>query len=138
MTHAPTVFAQAYFHGTKADLEPGDLIVVGHPSNFTDGAALSWVYFTSTLDPAIWGAELAIGEGAALIYVVEPTGDMENDPNLTDQRFPGNPSMSYRSRAPLRVVAAVTGWQGHSPEQVQLMKEGLAQLKAEGAYKIID
>jgi rifampin ADP-ribosylating transferase len=90
------------------------------------------------LDPAIWGAELAIGEGAALIYVVEPTGDMENDPNLTDQRFPGNPSMSYRSRAPLRVVAAVTGWQGHSPEQVQLMKEGLAQLKAEGAYKIID
>lgn len=117
---------------------PGDFIAVGHPSNFTDGAPLSWVYFTSTLDPAIWGAELAIGEGAERIYVVETTGEMENDPNLTDQRFPGNPSMSYRSRAPLRVVAEVTGWHGHTPEQVQQMKEGLARLKAAGAYKIID
>ena len=138
MSNSPTVFAQAFFHGTRADLVPGDLIEVGHPSNFTDGSALSWVYFTSTLDPAIWGAELAIGEGAERIYVVETTGDMENDPNLTDQRFPGNPSMSYRSRAPLRVVAEATGWHGHPPEQIRRMKEGLAQLKAAGAYKIID
>ena len=138
MSNSPTVFAQAFFHGTRADLVPGDLIEVGHPSNFTDGSALSWVYFTSTLDPAIWGAELAIGEEAERIYVVETTGDMENDPNLTDQRFPGNPSMSYRSRAPLRVVAEATGWHGHPPEQIRRMKEGLAQLKAAGAYKIID
>lgn len=138
MSNAPTVFAQAFFHGTKADLVPGDLIAVGHPSNFTDGTALSWVYFTSTLDPAIWGAELAIGDRAARIYVVETTGETENDPNLTDQRYPGNPSMSYRSRAPLRVVAEVTGWHGHTPDQVKQMKKGLARLKATGAYKIID
>jgi len=131
------MFSRSYFHGTKADLQGGDLIVVGHGSNFTEASPLSWVYFTGTLDAAIWGAELAAGSGKERIYVVEPTGPVEDDPNLTDKRFPGNPTLSYRSRAPLRVIAEVTGWEGHPPERLQEMKDGLARLKAEGA-DIID
>jgi hypothetical protein len=118
----PNIFAQSYFHGTKADLRPGDLIVVGHPSNFTEGRALSWVYFTSTLDAAVWGAELAAGEGRERIYVVEPTGPVVDDPNVTDKKFPGNPTLSYRSRDPLRVIAEVAGWTGHGAERVEQMK----------------
>lgn len=137
MSAAATMFTRSFFHGTRADLRPGDLIVVGHRSNFTEGTALSWVYFASTLDAAIWGAELAVGDGAGRIYVVEPTGPMEDDPNLTDKKFPGNPTLSYRSRDPLRIVGEVVNWQGHPPEQVRQMKEGLARLKAEGA-PIID
>lgn len=131
------MFSQSFFHGTRADLKPGDLIVVGHQSNFTEVQPLSWVYFAGTLDAAIWGAELAAGSGTERIYVVEPTGPVEDDPNLTDKRFPGNPTMSYRSRDPLRVIAEVTKWQGHPPERLQEMKDGLARLKAEGA-DIID
>jgi Rifampin ADP-ribosyl transferase len=138
MSAAPTVFAQSFFHGTKADLKPGDLIAVGHSSNFTEVGALSWVYFAATLDAAIWGAELARGDGLERIYVVEPTGAIEDDPNLTDKKFPGNPSKSYRSREPLRIVAEVKLWQGHAAEQVQQMKDGLAKLKAQGAAHIID
>jgi hypothetical protein len=138
MSVAARVFAQSFFHGTKADLKPGDLIVVGHSSNFTETGALSWVYFSATLDAAIWGAELARGEGRSRIYVVEPTGAAEDDPNLTNKKFPGNPSMSYRSREPLRIVAEVTMWQGHSPELVQQMKDGLARLNAKDAATIID
>ncbi len=128
-----TVFSRQFFHGTRACLEPGDRIAVGHPSNFTDAMRPSWVYFTATLDAAIWGAELATGTGPGRIYLVEPTGPFEDDPNLTDKRFPGNPTQSYRSRDPLRIVAEVTKWQGHSPETVQAMKDGLARLAAEGA-----
>ena len=102
MSAAATMFCRAFFHGTKADLNPGDLIVLGHQSNFTEAGALSWAYFSSTLDAAIWGAELAKGNEQERIYVVEPTGTTEDDPNLTDKRFPGNPTMSYRSREPLR------------------------------------
>lgn len=131
------MFAQSFFHGTRADLKPGDLVVVGYRSNFTEDQPLSWVYFTATLDAAIWGAELAQGDGPERIYVVEPTGPIEDDPNLTDKKFPGNPTLSYRSRAPLRVIAEVTKWQGHQPERLQQMKEGLARLQAEGA-EIID
>lgn len=131
------MFARSFFHGTKADLKPGDLIVVGYRSNFTDARTLSWVYFTGTLDAAIWGVELADGPGRERIYVVEPTGPVEGDPNLTDKRFPGNPTLSYRSRAPLRVIAEVTRWQGHTPERLQEMKDHLAQLSARGA-EIID
>lgn len=136
MPATATMFARQYFHGTRAALEPGDLIVVGHQSNFTD-AALSWVYFAGTLDAAIWGAELAAGDGAQRIYIVEPTGPIEDDPNLTDKKFPGNPTLSYRSQHPLRIVAEVTKWQGHSPERLQQMKDGLARLSAEGA-RILD
>ena len=138
MSVAPTMFSQSFFHGTKADLNLGDLIVVGYQSNFTEAGALSWAYFSGTMDAAIWGAELARGNGRERIYVVEPVGPFEDDPNLTDQKFPGNPSLSYRSREPLRIVGEVTLWQGHSPEQVQQMKDGLARLNQEGAAHIID
>ncbi|MBP6013800.1 MAG: NAD(+)--rifampin ADP-ribosyltransferase [Alphaproteobacteria bacterium] len=137
MTASASVFSQSFFHGTKADLKPGDLIVVGYGSNFAE-EALSWVYFAATLDAAIWGAEFAVGGGRERIYVVEPTGPIENDPNLTDKKIPGNPTLSYRSREPLRIIGEVRDWQGHSPEQVQQMKAGLARLKAEGAATIID
>ncbi len=138
MSATPSMFAQSFFHGTKADLEPGGLIVVGHGSNFTEAAPLSWVYFSATLDAAVWGAELAAGDRPERIYVVEPTGPVEDDPNLTDKKFPGNPTMSYRSREPLRIVAEVTKWQGHPPERLRQMKEGLARMKAEGGGEIID
>lgn len=138
MSAAASMFSQSFFHGTKADLRPGDSIVVGYRSNFTEDRPLSWVYFSGTLDAAIWGAELANGDGLERIYVVEPTGPIFDDPNLTDKKFPGNPTLSYRSRDPLRVIAEVTDWQGHSPEQVQQMKEGLARLAADGSQGIID
>src|SRR5215217_822496 len=107
MPFAATMFSQSYFHGTKADLKPGDSIVVGYQSNFTEAGALSWTYFSATMDAAIWGAELAKGNGRERIYIVEPTGLIEDDPNLTDKKFPGNPSLSYRSQAPLRIIAEV-------------------------------
>lgn len=138
MSASATMFARHYFHGTRAELAPGDLIVVGHPSNFGTGRALSWVYFTGTLDAAIWGAELAAGEGRQRIYVVEPTGPIVDDPNVTDKKFPGNPTLSYRSRDPLKVVAEVVGWHGHAPDLLRERREGLARLKAEGMDVIID
>jgi rifampin ADP-ribosylating transferase len=131
------MFSQSFFHGTKADLKPGELIAVGYQSNFAEARPLSWVYFRGTLDAAIWGAELATGSERERIYVVEPTGPIENDPNLTDKKFPGNPTLSFRSRDPLRVIAEVTNRQGHSPEQLRQMKDGLSRLKVEGA-DIID
>ncbi|MCX2725366.1 NAD(+)--rifampin ADP-ribosyltransferase [Roseibium salinum] len=138
MSASASMFAQSFFHGTRADLKTGDLIVVGYQSNFTSTRRLSWVYFSGTLDAAIWGAELAAGSGPERIYVVEPTGPIEDDPNLTDKKFPGNPTLSYRSREPLRVIAEVTKWQGHTPERLQQMKDGLARLQAEGKAEIID
>jgi rifampin ADP-ribosylating transferase len=131
------MFSQSFFHGTRADLKPGDLIVVGYQSNFTDVKPLSWVYFAATLDAAIWGAELAAGIAPGRIYVVEPTGPIVDDPNVTDKKFPGNPTLSYRSRDPLRVIAEVTQWQGHAPERLQQMRDNVARLKAEDA-DIID
>jgi rifampin ADP-ribosylating transferase len=131
------MFSQSFFHGTKADLKPGDLIVAGYSSNSTD-RPLSWVYFAATLDAAIWGAELSVGGGRERVYVVEPTGPIESDPNLTDKKFPGNPTLSYRSREPVRIIGEVLLWQGHPPERLQQMKDGLARLKAEGADTIID
>jgi rifampin ADP-ribosylating transferase len=137
MSASATRFSQSFFHGTRAALEPGDLIVVGYQSNFTEATPLSWVYFAGTLDAAIWGAELAAGSGRERIYVVEPTGPIEDDPNLTNKKFPGNPTLSYRSRDPLRVIAEVTKWQGHPPEQLQQMKDRVASSKMKGA-DIID
>ena len=128
---------QQFFHGTKADLKPGDLIAVGYSSNFGTGKPMSWVYLTGTLDAAIWGAELAAGDGRGRIYIVEPTGPIVDDPNLTDKKFPGNPTQSYRSREPLRVTGEVTTWQGHSTERLKEMKDNLERLKAQGA-EIID
>ncbi|MEP9361274.1 NAD(+)--rifampin ADP-ribosyltransferase [Sphingomonas sp. KR3-1] len=125
-----------YYHGTRADLNIGDLIAAGYTSNYGAQKANPWVYFAATLEAAIWGAELAKGEGRARIYIVEPTGNFVDDPNLTDQKFPGNPTLSYRSREPLRVTGEVTEWQGHPPEQVQAMKDGIARLEAQGIQAI--
>lgn len=130
---------ERFFHGTKADLRPGDVIGPGRSPNFGDlERTTTWVYFTGTLDAATWGAELAFGEGRGRIYTVEPTGPFEDDPNLTDQKFPGNPTKSYRSREPLRVTGEVADWEGHSPEALKAMKDGLARLKEQGVEPIDD
>lgn len=126
------------YHGTRADLKPGDLIKPGHTPNFGDRTRThAWVYFARTLDAATWGAELASGDAPGRIYVVEPTGLVEDDPNLTDKKFRGNPTKSYRSRDPLRVTGEVKNWKGHPPEALKAMKEGLKRLKGQGA-EIID
>ena len=126
-----------FYHGTRADLSVGDLLVPGRTSNYT-GRKLSWIYFSGTLDAAIWGCELAKGEGRERIYVVEPMGPFEDDPNLTDKRFPGNPTQSYRSRDPLRIVGEVESWEPHPPERLAEMKAALARMEAEGGPEIID
>ena len=127
-----------FYHGTKADLKQGDLIEPGFSSNYGKRKKTSYVYLTATLDAAVWGAELALGEGPGRIYTVEPTGPIEDDPNLTDKKFPGNPTKSYRSRNPLRVTGEVADWQGHSPEQLKAMKDHLKQLKQMGIEAIDD
>jgi hypothetical protein len=117
------------YHGTRADLKPGDLIEPGRSPNFGEqDRVTNYVYLTGTLDAAIWGAELALGEGPGRIYTVEPTGPIMDDPNLTDKRFRGNPTKSYRSREPLRVTGEVTDWQGHAPEVVKAMKDNVERL----------
>ena len=127
-----------HLHGTKAELAPGELLVPGRESNFEAGRIMNFIYFTATLDAAVWGAELAAGEGAPRIYVVEPTGPYEDDPNVTDKKFPGNPTQSFRSREPLRVVRELTGWIGHEPEQLQAMRDGIAAMKERGTAVIHD
>jgi hypothetical protein len=130
--------SQRFYHGTKASLKPGDLIEPGFNSNYGSRKKASWVYLTATLDAAVWGAELARGEGPGRIYSVEPTGPIEDDPNLTDKRFPGNPTKSYRTRHSLRVTGEIAGWQGHSPEQLKEMKDNLQRLKQLGIEAIED
>lgn len=131
MTDSPT-----YYHGTKADLKPGDLIEAGYASNYGQKKQAKFVYLSATLEAAVWGAELAVGEGSGRIYIVEPTGTIEDDPNLTDKKFPGNPTKSYRSREPFRVVGEVTEWQGHSAEQLKEMHDNLEKLKRLGIEAI--
>jgi len=133
-----TPFAQSFFHGAKADLKAGDLIAPGFASNYGQRRQAAFVYLTATLDAAVWGAELAVGEGAGRIYVVEPTGALEDDPNLTDQKFPGNPTRSYRSREPLRIIGEVLHWRGHASEQLQAMRDSLAELERRGVEAIED
>ncbi|MBI5917181.1 MAG: NAD(+)--rifampin ADP-ribosyltransferase [Bacteroidetes bacterium] len=123
-----TPFAQTYFHGTRGDLKVGDLIEVGFNSNYGQRKNAKYIFLTATLDAAIWGAELAFGEGRERIYLVEPTGLIEDDPDLTDKKFPGNPTKSYRSTHPFRVVGEVANWQGHPIEQVKVMKDHLERL----------
>ena len=127
-----------YLHGTRVDLAVGDLLVPGRESNFAPGRVMNHVYFTATLDAATWGAELAAGEGLGRIYLVEPTGEFEDDPNVTDKRFPGNPTRSFRSREPLRVVGELTEWVGHSPEQLQAMRDGIDAMARQGEAPIED
>ncbi|TSJ44180.1 NAD(+)--rifampin ADP-ribosyltransferase [Mucilaginibacter corticis] len=131
-----SVFSQTYFHGTKADLKIGDLITIGMNSNYGQRNQAKYIYLTATLDAAIWGAELAHGEESQRIYLVEPTGPIEDDPNLTDKKFPGNPTLSYRSKHPFKVVGEITIWQEHPAEQVKAMKNGLAKLKEQGIEAI--
>ncbi|MGV8139267.1 MAG: NAD(+)--rifampin ADP-ribosyltransferase [Mangrovibacterium sp.] len=133
-----TPFAQTYFHGTRADLNVGDLIQVGFNSNYGEKKNAKYIFLTATLDAAVWGAELAVGEGRERIYLVEPTGEIEDDPDLTDKKFPGNPSKSYRSAQPFKVVGEVTVWQGHPVEQVKAMKEHLERLKEQGIHSLND
>ena len=127
-----------YLHGTKARLAVGEPLVPGRESNFEGGRVMNHVYFTATLDAATWGAELAGGQGRGHIYVVEPTGDFEDDPNVTDKKFPGNPTQSFRTREPVRVVGEIVDWIGHAPEKLQAMLDGLAALRERGSAQIED
>jgi len=130
--------AGLYLHGTKADLAVGDLLVPGRESNFEAGRVMNYVYFTATLDAAVWGAELAGGAGRGRIYIVETTGEFEDDPNVTDKKFPGNPTQSFRSRAPVRVVGELVDWVGHPPEKLEAMRTALAALQRDGKAQIED
>jgi rifampin ADP-ribosylating transferase len=130
--------AGVYLHGTKAALAVGELLVPGRESNFEEGRVMNHVYFTATLDAATWAAELAAGEGPGRIYIVEPTGEFEDDPNVTNLRYPGNPTRSFRTREPVRIVGELVDWVGHSPEKLRAMREGLARLQQQGEAQIVD
>jgi rifampin ADP-ribosylating transferase len=131
-----------FYHGTKAHLAIGALLSPGYPSNYEEGRVLKDLYFSATLEPAIWGAELAMAfaglEGRGHIYIVEPTGTFEDDPNLTNKRFPGNPTKSYRTRDPLRIVGVIEDWQGHPEEMIRGMIDSLLELKNRGDMLIED
>lgn len=127
-----------FYHGTKASLQQGDLIEAGFNSNYGQRNKAKYVYLTATLEAATWGAELAMGEGPGRIYIVEPTGPMEDDPNLTDKKFPGNPTKSYRTKSPIRVVGEVYEWKEHTPEQLKAMHDHLQRLKDLGIEAIED
>ena len=128
--------ARTYYHGTKADLKAGDLIEAGRISNYGKRKRAAFVYLTATLEAAVWGAELALGKGRGRIYIVEPTAHFEDDPNLTDKKFPGNPTQSYRSRDPLRVVGEISDWTGHSADQLKTMRDHLEDLTRRGIEAI--
>src|SRR5690625_3136229 len=142
MTAPPAPFephhSGSYLHGTKAVLEPGAVLTAGRASNFEAGRISNHVYFTKTLDAAAWGAELSAGAGRGRIYIVEPLGKVEDDPNVTDKRFPGNPTLSYRSADPVRVIRELTDWVGHTPEQIAAMRASLAELERQGIAEIND
>jgi rifampin ADP-ribosylating transferase len=127
-----------FYHGTKVELKLGNLLEPGYISNYGERKKGNYVYFTATLDAAVWGAELAVGDETGRIYRVDPTGTFENDPNLTDKKFPGNPTRSYRTQHPLRVVDEVLDWERHSPEELQKMRDRLDELKRLGIEAIND
>jgi rifampin ADP-ribosylating transferase len=126
-----------FYHGTKAVLNIGASLEAGYSSNFGEQEKSNYVYLTATIDAAIWGAELSVGKGKGRIYIVEPTGIIDDDPNLTDMRYPGNPTRSYRSRESLRIVGEVSEWQGHSGEELKKMRDGIAKAKHNG-YGVIN
>ncbi len=130
--------SQELYHGTKANLKTGGFIGPGYNSNYGKRKQASYVYLSATLNAATWGAELALGEGPCRIYTVEPIGSIEDDPNLTDKKFPGNPTKSYRTQSPLRVTGEVMNWQGHSPEELNSMKEHVERMKKLGIEAIED
>ncbi len=131
-----------FFHGTTTGFDVGDLLVSGHLSNYLEGRISNHVYFAALLEPAVWAAELAMAlagrEERGRIYVVEPTGAFEDDPNVTNKKFPGNVTRSYRTRHPMRVVKEVQSWEGHAPEVLQGMLENIARLREQGLDVIED
>lgn len=134
----PSPFAQTYFHGTKADLNIGDFLTIGFTSNY-ENRKLKHVYVAATIHAAILAAELADGkENNERIYLVEATGPVEDDANVTDKKFPGNPTLSYRSQHPFKVVGEVSKWQGHTIEEVTAFKQQLEKLKEDGKHVILD
>jgi hypothetical protein len=134
--------AGPFFHGTKIAFDPGDHVVPGHRSNYHDGHVSNHVYFSALLEPAIWGAELAAAlsedDEREHIYVVEPTGPFEDDPNVTNKRFPGNVTQSYRTRDPMRIVSEVATWDSHPPDVLQGMLDSIARLREQGLDAIED
>lgn len=126
-----------FFHGTKAQLKIGDLLEAQNRSNYQDKKS-TYIYFTASLEAAKWGAELAASDAKERIYIVEPQGEFENDPNLTDKRFPGNPTRSYRSKAPLKIVAELGAWERHSEETINHMLASLKELRDQGKAVILD
>jgi len=144
---APSAYASAmsraldegpFFHGTKADLGVGDFLTPGFRSNYRPEVVMNHIYFTALRDGAGLAAELAAGEGTPRVYAVEPTGAFEDDPNVTDKKFPGNPTRSYRSSAPLRVIAEVPDWTRLTPEALQLWRDRLSALRADERGEIIN
>ena len=127
-----------FYHGTKAQLKFGDLLKPGYQSNYGKQKRANYVYLTATMDAAIWGAELALGDAPRRIYRVEPLGHIEDDPNLTDKKFPGNPTRSYRTREPLKVIGEVLNWEGHSEALLQNMRENLRKMEELGIEAIND
>ncbi|HEX5918248.1 MAG TPA: NAD(+)--rifampin ADP-ribosyltransferase [Nocardioides sp.] len=127
-----------FFHGTKADLQPGDLLTAGFRSNYRPEVVMNHVYFTALKDGAGLAAELAAGAGAPRVYEVAPTGAFEDDPNVTDKKFPGNPTRSYRSTEPIRVVGEVEDWPRLAPEDLRAWRERLAVLLADERGEIIN
>ena len=128
--------AGPFYHGTKADLKIDDLLIPGYSSNYGKRMKANFVYFAATMDAAIWGAELAVGDEPGRVYCVLPTGDFENDPNLTDKKFPGNPTRSYRTKEPLQVIGEITDWEGHPPEVLQNMRDSLEKMNKLGIEAI--
>ncbi|WP_328560690.1 NAD(+)--rifampin ADP-ribosyltransferase [Streptomyces coelicoflavus] len=127
-----------FFHGTKADLRVGEHLTAGFPSNYRPEITMNHIYFTALRDGAGLAAELAAGDAEPRVYAVEPTGEFENDPNVTDKKFPGNPTRSYRSTEPLRVVGEVADWTRQTPEALRMWRERLAAMVTEGRAEIIN
>jgi Rifampin ADP-ribosyl transferase len=121
-----------FYHGTQADLAPGDLIAPGYPSPYGSGKAGRWVYMSRLIETAVLAAEIAAGDGRARVYLVASMGPFEDDPNVTDKKFPGNPTQSYRSQSPLRVVEEVTGWPPTPPERLNALRAFVERARKEG------
>ena len=146
--HVPVTFDRCdhisgpFYHGTRARFAVGDRLVPGHGSNFHEGRTSNHVYFSALVETAVWGAELATAlaglDERGHIYVVEPTGPFEDDPNVTNKKFPGNITQSYRTRDPLRVVSAVESWEGHAPDVLKAMLDNIARLREQGLDVIED
>ncbi|WP_435136719.1 NAD(+)--rifampin ADP-ribosyltransferase [Actinacidiphila sp. bgisy144] len=127
-----------FFHGTKADLRTGDQLTPGFRSNYRPEVVMNHIYFTALRDGAGLAAELAAGDGPPRVYAVEPTGDFEHDPNVTDKKFPGNPTRSYRSKHPLRILGEVTDWTRQTPEALRMWRDRLSATRQDSRAEIIN